>query len=337
MQTVDEKTKFEFYKLDDSKLLIGDIILTTTSQKLSRIIKAVTNGDYSHAMLYVGGQSCIDSTRNGVQSHNIQRLLFQSSKFCKVLRHIEPLTTTQIDLINYFVRRKVGTEYSTHEAIQGGIKIRNNIKELNKQFCSRLVTQAYQSAGLQIVNNPDYSSPEDINTSESLFEITNALRLANSAEIEFANEENTSLKKQEQAHNFIFKKAREITGFDIQTFEQLNGILFHFPQFDKQVLDILIESGYLNLWNMDLQRNPWIYDFTLFEQHFTNKQQRQEIGKKQAISEMDIRTRFQITFETLLSGVKERPLKSLIIQIALYQKLIELSETRMRIWEQAMK
>lgn len=337
MQTSNEPTKFEFYLLDDNKLEIGDIVLTTTSHKLSKIIRAVTKGDYSHAMLYVGGNSCIDSTGNGVQSHNTQRLLFPSSKFCKVLRHKDPLTKEQTDLITYFVRSKVGTAYSIPEAIQAGIKIRDNVRELNKQFCSRLVAQAYRSAGLQIVANADYSSPEDINNSKELVEVEGALRLASSKEIEFANEENTPLKRQEKSHNFIFKKTQELTGFDIQTFEQLNGMLFHFPQFDEQVLGILIESGYLELWKMDIERNPWFYDYSEFEKRFTNKQQRQEIGKKQALSEMEIRSRFRTTFETLLSGFKERPLKSLTIQIALYQQLIELSETRMNVWEQAMK
>lgn len=333
----EKQENIDYYLLDDSKLEIGDVILTTTSQKLSKIIKTFTHSDYSHAMIYVGGCSCIDSTGNGVQAHNTQRMLFSASEFCKVLRFKESLTNKQLDEIIYFVRSKIGTDYSVPEAIKAGMKTNSNNKEPNKQFCSRLVAQAYKSGGIELVNNCDYSSPEDLNSSDKLYEIINVLKLATEAEIKFATEENTPLKIQEQVHNFIFQKTRKITRLDIQTFEQLNSMLIKFPVFDEPILEVLKESEYLKLWEIDLKSNPWNYDYECFKRCIPNENERKKIGEKRAISEENILTRFKTTLSTLLDAYRHQPLKSIAIQIVLYKQLIELSKQRMDVWINAMK
>ena len=129
MDTFKKKTSPDVYILDDNKLCDGDIILTTTSLKVSKLIRTFTGGEFSHAMLYVGGHCCIDSTTNGVQSHNTQRIAFTNPKYCKVLRYKDKLSETQILTITTFARNIVGTAYSIPEAILAGIKIVKNKNE----------------------------------------------------------------------------------------------------------------------------------------------------------------------------------------------------------------
>ena len=49
----------------------GDILLTRSSDRESKLIRQISKCDYSHAILYVGVSSCIESNGLGVQSQNI--------------------------------------------------------------------------------------------------------------------------------------------------------------------------------------------------------------------------------------------------------------------------
>jgi hypothetical protein len=57
-------------KLNESALQIGDIILTTTTDLLSKGIRKVTGSDISHALICVESYSVIDATGDGVHSRN---------------------------------------------------------------------------------------------------------------------------------------------------------------------------------------------------------------------------------------------------------------------------
>ena len=50
-------------KLNELALQIGDIVLTTTTDLLSKSIRKVTGSDISHALVYVESHSVIDATR----------------------------------------------------------------------------------------------------------------------------------------------------------------------------------------------------------------------------------------------------------------------------------
>ena len=66
------------YKIDINKLEDGDIFLTRSNDRESELIRKISNSDYSHAILYVGVSSCIESDGLGVQSQNVNRLLFEN-------------------------------------------------------------------------------------------------------------------------------------------------------------------------------------------------------------------------------------------------------------------
>lgn len=74
------------YLLDIAKLKSGDIVLSSAGEIPSASVRAVTKGDYSHAMLYVGHGSYIHSDLTGVHADNVQRLLLDSPDRFSVLR-----------------------------------------------------------------------------------------------------------------------------------------------------------------------------------------------------------------------------------------------------------
>lgn len=315
------------YILNIENLESGDIILTRSESEISQLVRRLTKSEYSHAILYVGVSSCIESDGPGVQSQNIQRLIFENTPDVKVLRVKEKSSNNIISDAIVFARQKIGTEYSIDEAKIALLKKQISANEPNKQFCTRFVAQAYQSAGLKLVDNPDYCNPEELSKSELLIEVENPLREANEAEIEFANSE-SPLKKQEEIHNTIFREARKISGQDIQTFEQLSKYVLENPQNEPEITKVIEDSGYLTMWEMDTKNNPWHYDSQLLIDHYKNPTQIVEVALFFATTEKETRSRFEITLETLNFGYMFYQQKYFEIQIELYQKLIELSLKR---------
>ncbi|TAE18816.1 MAG: hypothetical protein EAZ95_03115 [Bacteroidetes bacterium] len=315
------------YILDIEKLEAGDIFLTRSSSRDSKLIRQISQCDYSHAIIYVGASSCIESDGLGVQSQNIQRLLFENESDILVLRVKDDSFKKMLSEVIVFARQKIGTEYSTTEAKLARLEKNLSAKETNRQFCTRFVAQAYQNAGIQIVANPDYCSPNDIQGSKLLSITNNVLRAALKLEIDFAKSENP-LEKQRDIHNFIFENSRIVSEQDIQTFEQLSKYVLEYPDKEKDIVEIIEKSGYLDMWKGDVERNPWYYDYKEFLKHYANPKQRKEVGYFFATTEKETRERYYQTLETVKFGYSFYGQKYFEIQIELYKKLIELSETR---------
>lgn len=156
-------------RINISILHRGDIILTTTPVKMpSALIRRVTRSDISHAMLCVSFGSVVDSTSEGVASRNIQKLLYDEASPIYVLRLKDSPPESLVEKLVSHARSLVGTRYSLIEAAASSIPEfwKHSGKRASKrQFCSRLVAQAYASAGVSIVKNPDYCTPDDIKQS----------------------------------------------------------------------------------------------------------------------------------------------------------------------------
>lgn len=168
-------------KLNESVLQIGDIILTTTTDMSSKGIRKVTKSDISHALIYIESHCVIDATSDGVHSKNTQRLFWEDECAVYVLRLKDELDVSQLHRIVNYIRAKIGTRYSKTEAaksVSGSAKLPNR-----KQFCSRLVAQAYFSAGLSLVDDADYCTPQQLKDSTKLFTVQDAIRVASSEEI----------------------------------------------------------------------------------------------------------------------------------------------------------
>ncbi|WP_176504533.1 YiiX/YebB-like N1pC/P60 family cysteine hydrolase [Cereibacter ovatus] len=144
-------------RLNEKALKIADVILTTSDEGISKFIRATTTSPISHAMLYVGHCSVIDATRDGVHSNNTQRLFFKEHNAVFVLRLKEELPAPAANEICRYVRERVGSEYGIIEAGRAwkGLGKRGT----SKQFCSRLVAQAYAKSGYNLVKTPISAPP----------------------------------------------------------------------------------------------------------------------------------------------------------------------------------
>ena len=78
-------------------------------------------------------------------------------------------------------RAEIGTRYSTIEAIRSVVNLQK--PRLKRQFCSRLVARVYNGAGINLVPDADYCSPEDLRRSPLLVEIPAETELVSEEEL----------------------------------------------------------------------------------------------------------------------------------------------------------
>jgi hypothetical protein len=317
------------YIIEINKLQAGDIFLTTQKHVVSKAIKAFSASDFSHAMLHVGDGSYIHSDGDGVHAGNVQRLLFKYKEYVQVLRLREDIDRNLINAACAFARREVGKQYSVKEAIN----TKNPLSKktvTNRQFCSRLVAQSFESVGLNLVENSSYCAPQELDDSELTVRIYDCVREANEAEIEFANTENP-LEKQASITNEIFAKARSITQQDIQTFEQLLNYLLENSEHDKAITNVIKESGYLFMWQHEMNANPWRYSVESFMSLPVTKEELKEIAATELDSAVNTRQRYVFMLDQSMSIWRATKLEYALMNIMLYQKLVELTDQRISI------
>lgn len=248
------------FLLDVQLIRAGDIILTSQDEKLSRAIRRATKSNFSHAILHVGHGSYIHSDGDGVHANNIQRLTFSSLDQVKILRLKYPKDEIYIPEICDFARSQIGKQYSVPEAMAAKILRKTSINlRSNRQFCSRLVAQSYSFGGINLVTNPDSCFPCDLENNKYVSEIAGCARPASKEELEFSTSE-SPLELQKKITNSFYEKARTVSGRDIQNEEQLIYWLMKDQSLDQPFTQYLEESGYLDLWKVDVAKNPWRYD-----------------------------------------------------------------------------
>jgi hypothetical protein len=317
------------YFIDISKLQAGDIFLTTQKHIVSKTIKAFTASDFSHAMLHVGDGSYIHSDGEGVHSGNVQRLLFKKEKYLKVLRLVTEIDRTLINSACIFARREVGKQYSVKDAINTKNPLSKK-KESNRQFCSRLVAQSYESSGIKLVTNSSYCSPQEFDDSKLTISIPDCLRVATAEEIEFSKSENP-IEKQANITNSIFENVRRVTGEDIQTFEQLLDHLLIDSKHDSQITKIIKESGYLLMWQHEINANPWRYDKKIFLSLPMPKDELHKVAITELESAKNTKERYIFMYEQFMNIWRVQKLQYALINIMLYQQLIEITSQRVSI------
>ncbi len=165
----------------------GDILLTSMPGFTAAAIEFLTIAPVSHTALYIGDGRVVDAVRAGVQERSIDQVIAEESVVL-VLRYPD-LTETQARRIRAYARRKVGAGFNFFgitvqipytvgrracelpflaEVIRDacirtmGVLSKLASKE-DRLFCSQLVLQAYQHAGVPLTDaDPRIISPADI-------------------------------------------------------------------------------------------------------------------------------------------------------------------------------
>ncbi|EXS71102.1 YiiX/YebB-like N1pC/P60 family cysteine hydrolase [Sphingobium sp. Ant17] len=255
----DEQTR----RIKVELLMPGDIILTASRGKVSKAIRLATKGQVSHAMICVQHGSIVDSTDDGVQAHNIQRELYGPDDHVTVLRLRLPPSDLQLGIIIDFARSEIGTRYSKSEAVRS---VLSGPKPRTRQlFCSRLVVRAFAGAGIHLVADADYCTPEQIRRSPLLAELPVMTEVVSSAELAAWAKRPNPIADMQEVQNRILTAARRLDP-SVENFSDLDQLVQDHPEWDEEIARVYRESGYLDLWRADFAINPWHYDLDHMEE-----------------------------------------------------------------------
>src|SRR3546814_102790 len=195
-------------------------------------------------MVYIEDRSVIDARPGGVRSANTQRLFFDADLPVYALRLRTPPSPAQLRTIEAELRSKIGARYSALEAVRAVLP--GQRRASRKQFCSRLIAQAFAAAGIQLVARPNFCSPDKLEKSRLLAPLKNATVVAAPEEIAFFESRVDIPELMHEATNNLLDGARR---FDpaIENLDDLNEHLVRHPEHDAALCRILKVSGYLEI------------------------------------------------------------------------------------------
>lgn len=246
-------------KINIGLLRKADIVLTTSAlKKPSGVIRTFTKSDISHAMICVSYGSVIDSTGDGVQARNVQKMFYDDSCEIYILRPKNPLSEEKINKIVNYARSSTGTRYSLREAVTS-IRPQVNKKGSDRQFCSRMVARAYAFEGIELVANPDFCTPEDIKKSKLLMHVEPSFISVSEEEVSAIQEEGDTTEGMRNVTNILLGKLRMLDD-NIESINDINDLVVQKPELDGVISKALEESGYLDFWRVEISRFPWRYD-----------------------------------------------------------------------------
>ena len=251
------------YIYDLNLLLPGDVILKRDPVcKISDRVMTSTNSEFSHAMLYLGNSSYIDVGRR-VQARNLQRYVFESPENTCLLRLKKEFWDgdTIYRAIQY-ARSVVAEPYSIRDALNleaGRILTYTD----NTQICTRLVSKAYEYAGLKIVDNIEMCTPQEIKESKSLHTIEGCCRVASDFDIRFSKTHDVVDDMIEATDKLIVSLVGYGDG-KLRSIENITNYAINHPQDDDSIAELLQASGYLDVLDLDKQYNAYQYNPVAF-------------------------------------------------------------------------
>lgn len=316
----------EMFGFNLERLEVGDILLSLGDSTWGPKIARMTGGPYSHAMLYVGF-SVIHADLDGVYSKNPQRLIFDSPDNLKVLRLNRVISGGEMNTLCEYARYWVGALYSKADA-SATLVLRNQKKRAitDKQFCSRLVAQAYSAIGIQLVKNPDYCSPNDLLRSPEVIQVGDGIKKLDQAEIFFAASDDYNEQLQRATFSWL-EKVRSLAERrklgNVVRHADVAPFLVRNPGYDKVVTQYAIESGYPNFARVDRICNSYRYDPQEFVLKFMSEgvSASDIISKEQRSIDID-RPRREANYKAFKSMFDQLPLKYFMLEIELGHMLL---------------
>lgn len=304
----------------------GDVVLTTTPEPMSQTIRRVTGADISHAMICVGKSSVIDSTGDGVHARNLERLILDPGCAGHVLRPVKPLTTDQLHSVISFARAAVGTRYSMTGAAKSVLA---GFVAGRRQYCSRLVAQAYRNAGVDLVSDADFCHPGEFLKSSALVEVSNVLRNLSAEEEADWSDDIDNVQTMRDSTNALLREARKLS-YEIESLNDIDAYLIEHPECDAYLVQALRSSRYLELWRDEFERNAWQYHVALMEGHTSSAERKQRYCEELLADEELCQNRFVLNHAGYVTVNTLHPRQYFALKVELYDILTQFHARRIR-------
>ncbi|MCK9984177.1 MAG: hypothetical protein AzoDbin1_00649 [Azoarcus sp.] len=304
----------------------GDVVLTTTPEPMSQTIRKFTGADISHAMICVGTSSVIDSTGDGVHARNLERIILEPDCAGHVLRPVKPLSTEQLRSVVSFARAAVGTRYTMTGAAKSVLA---GFVAGRRQFCSRLVAQAYRDVGVNLVSDADFCHPGELLKSAALVEVPNVLRHLSPEEEAQWREDIDNVQAMRDSINALLQEARKLSP-EIESLNDIDAYLLERPEGDAQLVQALRSSRYLELWRDEFERNSWQYHIAMMEGHNGSEERKQRYCEELLADEALCQNRFILNHAGYVTLNTLHPRQYFALMVELYDILTHFHARRIK-------
>lgn len=304
----------------------GDVVLTTTPEPMSQAIRKITGVDISHAMICVGKSSVIDSTGDGVHARNLDRIFLEPGCSAYVLRPVEPLTIDQLHTVTSFARAAIGARYTKAGAAKSVLA---GFVAGRRQFCSRLVAQAYRSAGIDLVPNADFCHPGELLKSEVLIEVPDVLKDLDAEEESYWREALDNVQAMRDSTNALLHEARKLSS-EIESLNDIDAYLMEHEEGDAHLVQALQASRYLELWHEEFERNAWQYHVAMIEGRNVPENRKQKYCEELLADQKLGQNRFVINHGLYVGLNAVYPRKYFALQVGLYNLLANYHALRIK-------
>ena len=241
-------------------------------------------------------------------------------------------TKEQLLMACEYARSEFGKEYSMKD-----VKKRTNkdvVEEPNREFCSRLVAQAYEYAGCPICENAAFCNPENIQHSSTLVVVPNMTHIASEEELNVAASDGY-MKMQDDSNAQLLiwaellQNMRNASGdkdCDIQDETQLIQYLLTHKYCDDAFTKILRESEYFVIWKRYEETHPWEFDVNKFTQKYGDNASLHAMQMILSPSPIDCWKQQQQTYRNLENCFHLNMLKAFL---EMYDNIVDWYERRM--------
>lgn len=311
-------------------LQFGDIILARyPGDDISKRVMDSTHSEYSHAMLYVGGSSYIEADKR-VQARNLARCLFDNQTDTCLLRIKEEyLSLFTLEAAVYYARFVVGNPYAFMDALrlEDG---RTENYTFDTQICTRLVAKAYEFSGLKIVGNVNMCTPQELLESKYVDVHRDFLKKASPFDIRVANSYDVT-DDMVKATELLFDSIKSLDNGKIRSLNALTEYVIKHPDDDAFVAEMTEKSGYLNVLDVEEEKNVYNYDKNEFIKFYKEKAidaaiasiEENRFGLNRYVQ--DYKELVKLYISTRISS------HYLIQMISLYKRIIEQHNRRIKI------
>ncbi|NWA28569.1 hypothetical protein HX866_27135 [Pseudomonas gingeri] len=162
------------YIFDMSKIRVGDILLSTTENWRSTVIKSVTRSGFSHAAIFVhDGGVLIESVPLGVKLTSVLGRAVRDKESIKILRLREGTNNADMSRLAEIAKSHLYKKYSLKGALLCAAPFESYELGANELFCSQLIAESYVEFGFPLSDSaPQKISPGDILKSNRLIDVS---------------------------------------------------------------------------------------------------------------------------------------------------------------------
>lgn len=135
------------WRFDPNRLRPGDVVLERGHGLFSKVIMLADCGEFSHALLWLGGTDFLEAVSDGARVISFARVLVRDPADWIVLRLREPSVGSQAV---WHARNMAHKLYDVIGAVSTKVSLRSEVNP-TALFCSQLVATAYELAGVRLV------------------------------------------------------------------------------------------------------------------------------------------------------------------------------------------